>query len=84
MLFANNNDADQTALMCSLISVFVVCYMSSMVTKILKDKLGSVYSQASLSPIWSQTALSEFLVARFIIITHIMTSKVSIICPLLD
>ena len=65
MSYANNKGADQPAYARSLISVFVVrCLHSVMslvsVTKISSLMLASVAEQASLSLTWSETPVDTF------------------------
>ena len=65
MSYANNKDADQPAHPRSLISIFVVRCLDSVmslvsVTKISRLMLASVAEQASLSLTWSETPEDMF------------------------
>ena len=71
MAYANNKGADQPAHPRSLISVFVVCCLDSVmslisVTKISSLMLASVAEQASLSLTWSKLPKTHFLMAWLI------------------
>ena len=65
MSYVNNKGADQPAHQRSLMSVFVVCYLDSVmslnsVTKIWSLMLASVAEQASLSLTWWETPEDMF------------------------
>ena len=65
--YANNKDADQPVHPCSLISVFVIRWLDSMIppfaiSKTSSCKLVSVAAQDGLSLTWSQTSKTGFLV----------------------
>ena len=67
MPYANNKDADQPVYPRSLISVFVVCCLDSMMPILAKSKISSieivsVAEQASLSLTRSKTPKTDFRV----------------------
>ena len=69
--YANNKGADQPAHPRSLISAFVVRFLDSIIplvslSEISRLSLASEAEQAGLSPIWSQTPKTGFLVTRLI------------------
>ena len=69
--YANNKGADQPAHPCSLISIFIVCCLYSIISlvsisEISSLQLASVAVQASSSLSWSQTPKTGFLVTRLI------------------
>ena len=71
MLCVNNKGADQPAHPHSLISVFVVRCLDSIIPLVSISEMASLYlafvaAQAGLSLIWSQTPKTGFLVTRLI------------------
>ena len=68
MPYENNKGADQLAHPRSLISIFVVCSLDSIMSvdtmcKISSIQVASVAEQVSLSLTWSQSPKTGFLVA---------------------
>ena len=69
--YVNNKDADQPAHLHSLISVFIVCCLDSIIPVLAKSKISrlqliSVAEPASLCLAWSQTLKTGFLLTRLI------------------
>ena len=65
MPHANNKDADQPAHPCSLISIFVIRCLDSIIPILAKSKLSrlmlvSVVEQAGLNVTWSQISEDRF------------------------
>ena len=78
MLYETNKDADQPAHLCSLISIFVVRCLDSIIpilaiSKISRLSLASVFEQDGLWHTWMQNLEDRFShdVAHFMIITTI-------------
>ena len=78
MLYANNNGTDQPAHPCSLIIAFVVPCLYDIVPilaiyKISRLQVVSIAELAGLSPTWSETPKTDFLVTRLILISAIQS-----------